>query len=490
MKKAKIILSVVATLLVLILPFLSVVTFIMATPPQYSASFTGALNEKYDRLCSIKENKIVVVGGSSVAFGLDSAALEEYTGMPVVNFGLYAALGTKLMLDLSEDGIKKGDVVVIAPELDPQTLSMYFNSRTTLEALDDDYSMMLDVGFDNWFNLFGGMWSFAGDKLALMLSDVPPVPDVRYNSANINEYGDYSGERKENVMAYWYDKNTPINLTPDMLGDGFSEFADYLNGYITRLKLKGAEVYFSFCPMNEMALTVGTTAESKAALVELLKESINCEFISDIDDYILEAGYFFDTNFHLNDAGVKVRTARLAKDLKLSSFAVTGGIIPDEPHAPALPGADILYMGYDENEKYFTYELIDEGTYKGAYAISGLSELGKTQTELTVPVGAEGLQVIFAYEGAFSGGVVKRLNITADTNLEQFMNGAFFDSGINQIYFYSKTFSLIVPPADFVGADLKNLKVHIPEGMNESGLYEWSQRGLDFVYDVKVKSEV
>ena len=77
---------------------------------------------------------------------------------------------------------------------------------------------------------------------------------------------------------------------------------------------------------------------------------------------------------------------------------------------------------------------------------------------------------------------------TIDLNQIQIVSNLNTDD--NQIYFYSKTFSLIVPPADFVGADLKNLKVHIPEGMNESGLYEWSQRGLDFVYDVKVNSEV
>ena len=50
--------------------------------------------------------------------------MEEMIGMPVVNFGLYATLGTKLMLDLSLGAIKKGDVVVIAPETDPQTYSL------------------------------------------------------------------------------------------------------------------------------------------------------------------------------------------------------------------------------------------------------------------------------------------------------------------------------------------------------------------------------
>ncbi len=485
MKTTKIIISVIAALLAIVLPFLSVLTVVLAIPPQYSDSFTGALNEKYDRLHSIKEDKIVVVGGSSVAFGLDSRALERYTGMPVVNFGLYAALGTKLMLDLSDRGIKKGDIVVIAPELDPQTLSMYFNSRTTLEAIDDDYRMMLDIGFDNWFNLFGGMWSFAGRKLELYKSTDPQILDPVYNSANLNEYGDVCLERAENAMARYYDPNTPVELTTDMLGDGFDEFCKYLNKYIAKLKLKGAEVYFSYCPINEMALTESSTDESRAQLVRYLKENINCEFISELDDYILEAGYFFDTNFHLNDAGVDVRTARLARDLRNASDRVdVSAIIKAEPEAPALPELEIRYVGDDDpNAKYFTYSVIEDGAYKGAYSITGLSDLGKEQTTLTIPVGADGLKVVFVSESAFAGGIATRLNVTEDTSLKMFENGSFLASGFTEMYFYGTEFPYIAPPADFYGVD-DGFVVHIPRGINESGLYEWSQRGLTFIYDL------
>ena len=133
MKKTKIIIGVIAGFLAVLLPFVSVVAFAVSMPPQYTDTFVGELNEKVERLNSIDEPKIVVVGGSSVAFGLDSALLEKYTGMPVVNFGLYAALGTKVMLDLSRGGIKEGDIVILAPELDAQTLSLYFSSDTTLK---------------------------------------------------------------------------------------------------------------------------------------------------------------------------------------------------------------------------------------------------------------------------------------------------------------------------------------------------------------------
>ena len=83
----------------IILPFISVITLAVSLPAQFDQSFVGALSDKCERLYSIDEPKIVIVGGSSVAFGIDSALIEKYTDMPVVNFGMYAALGTKLMLE-------------------------------------------------------------------------------------------------------------------------------------------------------------------------------------------------------------------------------------------------------------------------------------------------------------------------------------------------------------------------------------------------------
>ena len=64
---------------------------------------------------SVEGKKIVIVGGSSVAFGFDSQKIEQaFPGYKVVNFGLYADLGTKVMLDLSEDHISEGDIVIVA----------------------------------------------------------------------------------------------------------------------------------------------------------------------------------------------------------------------------------------------------------------------------------------------------------------------------------------------------------------------------------------
>ena len=343
MKILKNTLSVLLALVLVLLPFVTVVTLAVALPPQYSDTFVGALDEKYNRLTSIEEDKIVVVGGSSVAFGLDSERLERYTGMPVVNFGLYAALGTKLMLDLSRRGIEEGDIVVLTPEMDPQTLSLYFSSENTLKAIDDDFSLFFKTDVENWFPMLGGMWRHASDKLERYLNslDNPNTGSSTeiYQSKYFDEYGDFDYPRENNIMQLYFDQNTPIDLDKDNLKEEFYLFTDYLNEYIEYCERRGATVYFSFPPMNELALTSASTdPEIRAEFVAHLEEEINCPFITEIDDMIMDAGYFFDTNFHLNDAGVIARTFTLGEDL--CRVMELGDIDDDVPPPPALPSLD------------------------------------------------------------------------------------------------------------------------------------------------------
>lgn len=60
---------------------------------QYNDNYDVALIDKVERLKGITEAKIILVGDSNVAFGINSEKIEEELGMPVVNLGLHGALG-------------------------------------------------------------------------------------------------------------------------------------------------------------------------------------------------------------------------------------------------------------------------------------------------------------------------------------------------------------------------------------------------------------
>lgn len=477
-------LPVLLAILAIILPFVILISTVLFTPKVYENTFVGGLNEKFDRLTEIEEEKVIVIGGSSVAFGIDSALMEEYLGKPVVNFGLYAALGTKLMLDLSRANIGEGDIVVLAPELDAQTLSLYFSSEHTLEALDDDYSMVRYVRGDNKLSLLGGLWKHAGKKLSAMRDCVIDPAGV-YNSKSLNKYGDVKyemraddgtllWERRENVMQFYYDPTTVINLDESIVAE---DFIDYLNEYIEFCERRGATVYFSYCPMNRLAIKEGTTAEDIAEFADYLEENIKCEFISYIDSFIIEEGYFFDTNFHLNEAGVMLRTKTLIEDIMLAEEKFTSVNI-DVPSAPALPGKDIVFAGKDENDKFFTYETMSGG----ALMITGLTELGRAEETLTIPLGADGKKITAIGANAFSGGICKTVIVTEDTNLRNFLDDSFKDSLVTDLYIYydfSSEAEKLAPASYFY-----EINIHVPKNSQYVSHYDWNDTSAGYTFKI------
>lgn len=448
-------------------------------PSQYSNTFLGALDAKYARLTSIKDDKIVVVGGSSVAFGIDSALIEKYTGMPVVNFGLYADLGTRLMLDLSRDHIKEGDVVIISPELDAQTFSMYFSWENTLKAFDDDMSMLgeLDRSIDEWLFSIEGFWSLASAKLGYSVDGNTPNPKDIYNAANFNEYGDIDPSkfpRESNEIKGYYLKgeNYDINLDPSIVE---REFLDYMNAYIRDCKKNGAAVYFSWCPVNSLA-TERISNEKILAFEQFFRDNLECEVLSSLKDYILDYRYFYDTNFHLNDAGVKVRTINLLRDLSkkypgMDSESLNTEAEP-EPPEPLYPPVDDGPV--DANAVYFTFERTSTGTY----GITGLSELGKRNRRLTVPRNYQGpddgepYRVTEIDMTIFEQGDCNTLIIPADTNLSSMMGSVSYASSLSTVYIYTSNHEDLVPPS--FPKDNPAFKVHVPAGAGYRESYNWS----------------
>lgn len=389
----KTILLCILAVIVLVAPLVTVATAALAAPCQYDETFLAELENKHARLASIDTKKVVLIGGSNLAFGVDSARLEEYIGMPVVNYGLYATIGTKAMLDMSRPYIHEGDIVVICPETNAQTYSLYYNARSMWQALDCDLSMLRDVGFSNLGKLMAALPEFASEKRGFIRTDTKPTPSGIYAKASFNEYGDIAVDRPYNEMPTKYDTSMPVSLTTDLLDE---EFVEYLNTYAAACRRRGAEVYFGFSPINADAIV--STDEQKEAFYQALGEELSFPLLSDIDDYILDSAYFYDTNFHLNSCGALHRTSLLADDL----LRVLGreGEVQTEKYAPPERPDDYFTPtdGTDENAKYFVYEEFEDGL-----AIVGLSDVGKREKTLTLPRSADGKAVLLIGDYAFAG---------------------------------------------------------------------------------------
>lgn len=75
--------------------------------------------------------KVVMLGGSNVAFGIDSRRMADSLHLPVVNAGLHAGLGLKFIMDANIPLLRKGDVLVIMPEYDHFSGTNAYGEQTT-----------------------------------------------------------------------------------------------------------------------------------------------------------------------------------------------------------------------------------------------------------------------------------------------------------------------------------------------------------------------
>lgn len=299
-------------------------------PVQFGDTFMGELKSKYERLKETSGKRIVLVGGSGVAFDCDSALMDDFfPSYEIVNFGMYAGLGTKAVMDLSENYIHEGDIVILSPEQSEQTFSDYFNGEYMWQAADGAFGMLRDLKSENFDAMLGNFPRFALEKLNYVMKGQKPQTDSIYQKKAFNTYGDIELDTcRENILPNGYDVNQKVRFTEDVVQP---EFMDYMNDWAKRLEKKGAVVWYRYCPVNKLSVE---DMDDLAAYDVFLRQKLDFPVIGNPENSLMEAEWFFDTNFHLNQPGKEVNTVQLIRDMKamLGDDRAVTVELPEKPH--------------------------------------------------------------------------------------------------------------------------------------------------------------
>lgn len=299
-------------------------------PVQFGDTFMGELKSKYERLKETSGKRIVLVGGSGVAFDCDSALMDDFfPSYEIVNFGMYAGLGTKAVMDLSENYIHEGDIVILSPEQSEQTFSDYFNGEYMWQAADGAFGMLRDLKSENFEAMLGNFPRFALEKLNYVMKGQKPQTDSIYQKKSFNTYGDIELDTcRENILPNGYDVNQKVRFTEDVVQP---EFMDYMNDWAKRLEKKGAVVWYRYCPVNKLSVE---DMDDLAAYYVFLRQKLDFPVIGNPENSLMEAEWFFDTNFHLNQPGKEVNTVQLIRDMKamLGDDRAVTVELPEKPH--------------------------------------------------------------------------------------------------------------------------------------------------------------
>lgn len=404
-----------ACLLVILAVPATLCGFAFALPAQYDQAYLAGLQDKWDALAAAPSPRIVIAGGSGAAFGVRCDLLEqELPGYSVVNFGLYAGLGTTVTLELIRPLLRSGDIVIFSPEQSAQTLSDFFHAPSMWQAADGRPELLSALDGRRWGPMAGAFPAFAGDKARLCRDGSAPAGEGVYARSSFNHYGDMDCPgREQNVMAGGFDPNMPISFDPALPSEDF--FAA-VNGFARWCGEHGVTLCYRFCPMNAAAIPDGGLSRLDG-YANVLRERLDCPVLGDPAQAVLDAGWFFDTNFHLNASGAVANTAILAGELK-AALDIPGPVSVPLPELPPLAGVG-LTEGDNRDGGCFLYEDAGDGL-----RLIGLTTEGAGRESLTLPVSHGGMPVVSLAPAVFAGNARVR-EIVVQGNLRGLEDGSF-----------------------------------------------------------------
>jgi hypothetical protein len=284
-------------------------------------SYLAAVLEKDRLIRNTPSPKIVLVGGSNLAFGIDSREIRDSLGLNVVNMGLYAKLGLKYMLAQVRPYIHRGDVVLVVPEYD-QFYGEYANGDNTLntallyapaDRIPDfirSYSI-IDVvvrpRVENARRSFLRAFAAAVGKEQVIF---PQDTNEVYNRRSFNEFGDaisHLGRKGKNPDSIFVKPLPPMK-------EFNRNTIDDLNDIQGTADDRGARAYFMFPSYIDRSYVINVAAID--SLTRKLESGMKMPIVGTAREFVLPKEYFFDTRYHLNREGREMRTQALIQTLK------------------------------------------------------------------------------------------------------------------------------------------------------------------------------
>lgn len=278
---------------------------------QYEYNYQASLIDKVNRLESIHEPKIILVGDSNLAFGMNSKMVEDALGMPVVNLGLHGGLGNAYHEEIAKLNIGSGDIVVVCHS----TFSDDDKINTPLLAwvtYDWHESLRPIVREKDYPAMLRAYPSYLRNSLLLWMTHTGNQSKTNSYSRNaFNAYGDIAykpAEFQMDVDAFF--KVTRITV-PD-INDTCTDRLNQLNEYC---RMRGATLVIAGYPIAYGEYSTFDTSDF-SDFKAVLQSKLDCPIISDYADYFFPYSYFYDTRYHLTAEGADARAQQLIEDLE------------------------------------------------------------------------------------------------------------------------------------------------------------------------------
>jgi hypothetical protein len=275
----------------------------------------GMLLDKHTIAQNTPSPKILIVGGSSGSFGINSDILETNTKRPVANMSFIAPFGTFFILNDAIAEVKQNDTILVTLEYDIEKYcpadillsvsDFYPSAKKYLKKESNPIVVIKDRVNHKITNVRKLFWNnfTTNQNKAAQVSDVTSV------------YFRNAFSKKGDIISHLNNIPKPIDhhLFPKAIVD-FSAQIEDLNIFVEKAKAKGAEVYYVFPPLSQSTYQYGK--DNIESIAMQIKQKAKCKIIGTPIAFVMPDSAFFDSFYHLNAQGRDLRTKKLADFLE------------------------------------------------------------------------------------------------------------------------------------------------------------------------------
>lgn len=296
------------TFLVLIILGLSI---LFIPDKNVQSSILGAYPDKHELLKQTKNNKIILLGGSNVSFGIDSRQIEIVLKKPVVNMGIHAGVGLQFMINDIKSYIQKGDTVILIPEYEHFYTDNFYGEMELISVVFDiEPQLKKQIHTNQWLHLLKYLPTYSAKKIknvpSLLQNKEQPLSIYHKNS--FNAYGDaylHWNMPKQSYLPALKNKGTE-EINPEVI----LLLKDFKN-YVSQKKA----TLLIFPPVIDKT----SFNNQKIIITKIAKDLKNNDiaFVCEPQNYQYNTELFFNSYYHLNKTGVDKRTQQLIHDLSI-----------------------------------------------------------------------------------------------------------------------------------------------------------------------------
>lgn len=294
----------------------------------FSEPWVRDVYEVKDYINSLPTSKqrLLVFGGSSSLFGFNGEMVDNATKFHFINYGTHAGLPLNFHVDKIISVAKEGDIIFLPLEFPYYTNGAPTNDYWYIHNMltwGNGYKKYITLKyeilayfknpplyvFSTWFH------SFKAKQHENIIENMKKIWQQNHNNFNygyqsLSKHGDYCtqvGELTKIQTNYLY-KNTKLS-------DFFLQEYNRLQIFA---KSKHIKIFLTYPPTGENEFfsihDKQTFEEVKSLETELLKHNI--KIYGNFTDFHFDNKYFFNTDYHLNEKGVVLRTKAFIKLLQ------------------------------------------------------------------------------------------------------------------------------------------------------------------------------